>query len=165
MIRVYIGLGANLGEPLQQLQQALSQLGDLPSTKLLGCSPWYTSLAIGPSGQPDYINGVCALQTSLPALELLDQCQAIENELGRVRKERWGARRIDLDILLYGDQCINQARLQIPHVEMLKRNFVLYPLTDIYHRDRLPNGQLLSKLLNDTGMAGLKKHSGEGEPQ
>lgn len=162
MTLAYIGLGANLGEPLQQLQQALQQLDQLPNSRLLACSPWYRSVAIGPAGQPDYINGVCAIETSLPPLDLLDQTQAIENALGRIRKERWGARCIDLDILLYGDDLIDQDRLIIPHPEMLNRNFVLCPLADIYHQATLPGKHDLSQRLNDVGMVGLARHTAEG---
>jgi len=162
MQRVYIGLGANLGEPLQQLQQALELIAAIPGSKLIQQSPWYRSVAIGPAGQADYINGVAAIDTALEPLALLDQLQNIENKLGRVRRERWGARTLDLDILLFGELEIDIPRLQIPHPEMHNRNFVLQPLADIYSPPLLPKGDNLAELIAKLGSEGLRQLSDSG---
>ena len=127
----YVALGSNLKSPLQQVTKALRALADLPRTELKARSSWYRSRAVGPGEQSDYINGVAKLETGLSAIDLLDELQSIENRQGRVRQQRWGARTLDLDILLYGDEHIDQPRLKVPHPEMLKRNFVVVPLAEL----------------------------------
>ena len=107
MIRVYLGLGANLEAPQQQLEQAINALMAVPECYVAGISSFYASKPMGPQDQPDYVNAVAAVDTTLPAEALLDALQQIELEQGRQRKdERWGPRTLDLDILLYGDQQI-----------------------------------------------------------
>lgn len=93
-------------------------------------SSWYRTAPIGPP-QPDYINGCATIETSLTPLALLDTIRAIEAEFGRERRERWGARTLDLDVLLYDDLIVNLPTLQIPHPRMLERAFVLVPLAEI----------------------------------
>lgn len=131
MTRCYIGLGSNLAKPQQQLQDALRELDALPETSLLRSSGFYRSAPIGPGDQPDYVNAVAELETRLAPLQLLDGLQTIEAGHGRERTIRWGARTLDLDILLFGQQCIDLPRLQVPHPRMAERNFVLLPLAEL----------------------------------
>lgn len=146
-VRAYIGLGSNLANPLQQLQQALEALRRLPDSRLTCVSPFYRSRPMGPAGQPDYLNAVAMLDTVLGPLALLDALQAIELQQGRVRSgERWGPRTLDLDLLLYGAEVIDEARLQVPHPGLAERNFVLYPLADIAPDLVLPDGRSVSAL-------------------
>ena len=128
----YIGIGANLSQPLQQAKAAIIALSQLSQSRLLAVSPLYCSKPLGPADQPDYINAVAKVETRLEAEALLDALQAIELSQGRERKEeRWGPRTLDLDILLYGNHTIQTSRLTIPHYHMAEREFVLYPLADI----------------------------------
>jgi 2-amino-4-hydroxy-6-hydroxymethyldihydropteridine diphosphokinase len=129
--RVYIGIGSNLSEPRRQVERAIDELTQLPDTRLLASSRLYRSAPLGPVEQPDYINAVAALDSDLDAHALLDELLRIELAHGRVRGERWGPRTIDLDLLLYGDEVINDDRLTVPHPGLRQRNFVLYPLRDI----------------------------------
>lgn len=101
-IRAYIALGSNLEKPAGQLQRAVDEIASRSGIDLVSCSRLYRSAPVGPSGQPDYCNAVIAVDTLAQPLALLDQLQAIENNHGRVRTIRWGARTLDLDILLYG---------------------------------------------------------------
>ncbi len=143
----YIGIGSNQADPVKQARLAIEALKTLPQTKLTNCSSLYCSTPMGPQDQPDYINAVAQLDTTLSPLQLLDALQAIEQSQGRVRKEnRWGPRTLDLDIILYGDQQINNARLTIPHYGMKVREFVLYPLLEIAADLVLPDGSVLSQL-------------------
>jgi 2-amino-4-hydroxy-6-hydroxymethyldihydropteridine diphosphokinase len=157
-IRCFIGLGSNLGEPETQIQRALAALGKIANSTLTGVSPLYRNPAIGPGQQPDYLNAVAELHTALDALALLSQLQSIELAQGRVRTERWGARTLDLDLLLYGDACIDLPQLQVPHPRLHERNFVLYPLRDIAPDLVLPRGASLRALLDccpDVGLVRL----------
>lgn len=147
MIRCYIGLGSNLEEPALQLQRATAALQTLPQSRLRAISPHYRSRAIGPGTQPDYRNAVAALDTDLEPMALLDQLQAIERAQGRVRTERWAARTLDLDLLLYGDRVIADSRLQVPHLRLRERAFVLRPLADLAPDLILPDGLALADLL------------------
>lgn len=157
MTPVYIGLGGNLGAVIENLTAAVELLADIPQTSLVSKSSWYQSTAVGPGDQADYINGVCQLQTSLSPVDLLDQTQAIENHLGRVRNERWGPRTVDLDILLFGDLEINKERLTIPHPEMMNRNFVIQPLFEIAPNLPLKSPESFESIANKSGWHGLKK--------
>lgn len=159
MTRVYIGLGSNLDNPHSQLANALRALTQLPDTTMVATSTLYQSAPVGPSGQPDYLNAVVALETTLEPLPLLDHLQTIETAQGRVRKEHWGARTLDLDILLFGNEIINNPRLTIPHPYLTERNFVLYPLADISPDLQLPDGQLLQDLVTLCPPTGLKQLS------
>ncbi len=158
MPRVYLGLGSNLAEPVQQLEEALAALAALPATTLAAVSSFYASDPLGPPDQPRYVNAVAALDTELPPLALLDALQTIENDQGRVRERRWGPRTLDLDILLYGDRLIDDPRLRVPHYHMHARAFVLYPLAEIAPADlTLPDGRALAELLAACPFAGLER--------
>jgi len=151
----YIGLGSNLSEPVKQVQSAIIEIKKIADSKIITASSLYLSKPMGPQDQDDYINAVIALETSLTPLELLDALQTIENKAGRIRKaERWGARILDLDIILFGNQVINTERLIIPHYGMTEREFVLLPLAEISPELTMPTGEsikiLSQKFANNT---------------
>lgn len=143
-IDLYIGLGSNLHQPLQQAQQAIKALCQHKHLSNVKASPLYSSKPVGPQDQPDYVNGVVYAQTQLGPHDVLDVLQGIELDQGRVRNRHWGERTLDLDLLLYGSAKIHTPRLSVPHPHMLDRNFVLYPLLDIAPSHILANGQSLS---------------------
>ncbi|MFV8782372.1 2-amino-4-hydroxy-6-hydroxymethyldihydropteridine diphosphokinase [Microbulbifer sp. SA54] len=147
MTRCFIGLGSNLEDPAGQLRSALSAIKALPRTTLVNCSSFYSSAPIGPGEQPDYVNAVAELDTQLEPLALLDGLQAIEQQHGRERSVRWGARTLDLDILLFGSETIDSPRLTVPHPRMAERNFVLEPLAELAPALELPDGNKLAVLL------------------
>jgi 2-amino-4-hydroxy-6-hydroxymethyldihydropteridine diphosphokinase len=144
----YVGIGSNLRQPLEQVKAAIRALGRLPSSDLLSVSPLYRSAPMGPAGQPDYINAVAALATTLDPGMLLDRLQAIEADHGRIRGERWGPRTLDLDLLLFGDLVIGTDRLRVPHPGIAERAFVLVPLHDIAPDLHIPRIGALAGLLD-----------------
>lgn len=155
---VYIGLGANLAQPVQQLERAVLALHNLKDTQVVEVSGFYGSKPMGPQDQPDYVNAVAALSTGLSAAELLTELQQIELDQGRQRKdERWGPRTLDLDILLFGDQVIQTECLTVPHYGMKVREFVLYPLAELDSELILPDGSKLSELLKMVPLNGLTR--------
>ncbi|MCA9018222.1 MAG: 2-amino-4-hydroxy-6-hydroxymethyldihydropteridine diphosphokinase, partial [Planctomycetaceae bacterium] len=131
LVTAYIGLGSNLDDPMQQVLTACDELKQLSESSLLVCSSLYRSPPMGPTDQPDYINAVAAVETTLEPHKLLAQLQAIEHRHGRVRERRWGARTLDMDLLIYGDQILSDATLILPHPGLAERAFVLYPLQEI----------------------------------
>lgn len=153
----YIGLGSNLANPRAQVEQAFAELATLPNSKLLATSAFYSSIAVGPGEQPDYVNAAALLQTELTPLALLDALQEIEQAHRRVRIELWGPRTLDLDILLLDQQTIDSERLKVPHPYLTQRNFVLYPLADIAPDLHLPNGSSLQELIAQCPRAGLAR--------
>ena len=142
----YVGLGSNLQNPTAQLARAVMELARLPETTLQAQSPFYASRPVGPQDQPDFVNGAVALSTKLPALQLLDHLQAIEQAHGRERKQHWGPRTLDLDLLLYGQEAITHERLTVPHPELPNRDFVLQPLLDLAPELALPDGRRIDQL-------------------
>lgn len=156
MIRAYIAIGSNLGDPVAQANSAITALKQMPDIEVVAVSSLYSSTPMGPQNQPDYINAVVAIDTSLSPLNLLDKTQAIELEHGRVRKnERWGPRTLDLDILLYGDLVHHCKRLTVPHYGMKVREFVLYPLAEITPDLILPDNTRLQQLFTQVERNGL----------
>jgi 2-amino-4-hydroxy-6-hydroxymethyldihydropteridine diphosphokinase len=129
--RAYVALGANLGDPPAQLQRALQGLRDTPDIVVAAVSRFYRTPPLGPPGQPDYCNAVCALDTSLTGEALLDVLQGLENAADRQRGERWGARTLDLDLLHVEGETMRGTRLTLPHPELHRRAFVLVPLAEI----------------------------------
>ena len=127
-VKTYIGLGSNLGDSRQILAHAVQQLKQLGAVQV---SKLYQSPPMGPQDQPHYFNAVAQLVTDLEPLALLDELQKIEQESGRVRLRRWGERTLDLDLILYGEERIQNDRLTVPHVGMMERDFVLVPLLDL----------------------------------
>lgn len=154
-VAAYIALGSNLDDPGQHVRTAIDHINKLPQTTLTRCSHWYRSLPLGPPGQSDYINGVVEILTSLNPTALLTWLQSIEDRHQRRRVERWGARTLDLDILLYGNETVDTPQLQIPHPELSQRNFVLLPLAEIAPQLRLPDGRYIRDLLANVGTQGI----------
>lgn len=146
MTIVYIALGSNLNTPVEQLNNALQAISTLPNTRLIAVSSFYQSKPLGPQDQPDYVNAVAQIDTELAPLALLDELQRIENEQGRVRLRRWGERTLDLDILLYGNEIIQNERLTVPHYDMQNREFVIVPLFEIAPDLVMPNQKSLAEL-------------------
>ncbi|NQZ21596.1 MAG: 2-amino-4-hydroxy-6-hydroxymethyldihydropteridine diphosphokinase [Colwellia sp.] len=160
MALVYIGLGSNLSNPLQQIHLAVAALTQIQSSKLNQVSSLYFSRPMGPQDQPDYMNAVASLTTNLSPLTLLDELQTIENKAGRLRKDnRWGARILDLDILLFDNDIIDNERLTVPHYGLELREFVLLPLAEISPTLSLPNGKSVLSLSQNIETNGLKIHS------
>ena len=158
METVYLGLGANLNAPRTQLDNAVAALRALADCEFIGVSHYYASKPMGPQDQPDYVNAVAALKTTLLPEQLLDLTQQIELEHGRVRKaQRWGPRTLDIDILLFGDQVINSERLIVPHYGLTEREFVVYPLLEIAPNITLPNGILLHSISTNLALNELQQ--------
>lgn len=129
--RVFVALGSNLDQPERQIGLALRALSSLPCTRVLRTSSLYRTPPWGDLDQPDFINAVTRLETSLEPLALLDALLAIELQMGRVRTRRYGPRVIDLDLLMHGDAVVDSPRLLLPHPRMQERAFVMWPLAEI----------------------------------
>ena len=153
----YIGLGSNLNNPKQQIKDALIALNTTKDVKVVGLSSLYQSKPVDGSKQPDYINAMCQVNTHLTALELLYVCQDIETKQHRVREKKWGARTIDLDIILYGTQVIASKQLMVPHPEMMNRAFVLVPLSELESDLKVPVLGPLSELIDRLDISELIK--------
>src|SRR3984957_1494958 len=136
----YVGLGSNIDEPEMQIRRALAALAELPRTQLRLRSSLYGSKPLGPYVQPDYVNAVAGLLTQLEATQLFVELRRLERELGRAPSaERWGPRRIDLDLLLYAQLRSHGPDLWLPHPGLLLRNFVLFPLREIAPELQVPD--------------------------
>jgi len=152
-VTAYIGLGANLGDCRQTLREARQQLNEDGIT-VTASSPLYCTDPVGgPADQPRYFNAVVEVATILSPLALLDRCLAIEQQAGRTRDIHWGPRTLDLDVLLYGDHCLDQPRLQVPHPHLHLRRFVLEPMCrlapELIHPQRHQSMIFLLKQLPD----------------
>ncbi|MFK8067759.1 MAG: 2-amino-4-hydroxy-6-hydroxymethyldihydropteridine diphosphokinase [Gammaproteobacteria bacterium] len=156
-ITAYIGLGSNLEDPIQQVRTALRELDQIKSTKLIKHSSLYKSDPVGPAGQPDYINAVAEIKTRLKPMTLLHALQSIEQDHQRVRLKRWGPRTLDLDLLIYADQKIDEPDLIVPHIMIAERSFVLYPLAEIAPDIQIPELPPMSDLLKNVSEKGLSK--------
>jgi 2-amino-4-hydroxy-6-hydroxymethyldihydropteridine diphosphokinase len=171
LTKAYIGIGSNLENPHHQITLAKKALKQLSHNNELICSPLYQSSPMGDVEQPDYLNAVVCIDIlqserknpETAGLELLDKLQAIENSQGRKRIVRWGARTLDLDLLVYDNKTIAHPRLTVPHPGFYQdkgiglRNFVIYPLADIAFGLALPDGTLISDLYNECSSKGLRK--------
>lgn len=148
-ITCYFGLGSNLGNPAANLRSALAQLAAWEGVELAGVSRFYTSKPMGPQDQPDYVNAVACVQTTLDAHTLLHVLFAVERAHGRVRDAslRWGPRTLDLDLLLYGDETIESPDLRVPHPGVCERSFVVLPLADLAPHLVFPSGRSLQDCL------------------
>jgi len=156
MIQVYIGLGSNLDNPVQQIINALKDLNEIKEVNVIKDSGLFKSAPMGPQDQPDYLNSVALIETDLAEEALLDRLQNIENQHGRVRNRHWGERTLDLDILLYGDKIINTERLTIPHPGLADREFVLYPLQKINSGLTVPGAGKLADLIKACPANGIE---------
>lgn len=144
MTLCYLGLGSNLRSPKRQLHQAQRALRNLPRSTIVKQSRIYATTPWGVRAQPTYSNQVILINTTLPATRLLHLCQQIEHQQQRIRKRRWAARTLDIDLLLYGNKVINTHTLIVPHPRMLMRDFVLIPLLELEPNARMPDGKLLA---------------------
>jgi len=138
--RAYLGIGSNLGDRLSYLQLAVDQLAAADGVTVVAVSPVYETAPVGGPEQPDYLNAVVAVDTALTPHALLRVAQAVEAEGERVRTVRWGPRTLDVDVLLVGDERVDDADLVVPHPRMSERSFVLVPLADLdpAWRSRIP---------------------------
>jgi len=158
MVITYIGLGSNLQNPVKQIIQAISELSQSDELTLQKVSSLYRSPPMGPENQPDYVNAVAEIATSQSPQELLSVLQAIEQGHGRVRgDQKWGARTLDLDILLFGDKITKSDGLIIPHYGLYERAFVLYPLREIASGSlNIPGHGTLAQLLENCDKGSLE---------
>lgn len=147
----YLGLGSNLGDRLGNLQAAVDLLAGRAGIRVVRSSRVYESEPVGGPAQPDYLNAVLEVETDLRPRALLETCRAVEAGMGRVRSERWGPRTIDVDVLTFGDEAIEEADLIVPHPRMHERGFVLVPLTELSPDPPLPGGRRLDSLRLGTG--------------
>lgn len=147
MVTAFIALGSNLASPANQIRQALLALSELPDSTLVASSKLYQNPPQGLLNQPDFINAVAELKTHLAPETLLAALLAIEQQHNRVRTEKNGPRTLDLDLLLYGNEQIDQANLTVPHPRMTERAFVIYPLAEIAPDLILPHGPSIISLL------------------
>jgi 2-amino-4-hydroxy-6-hydroxymethyldihydropteridine diphosphokinase len=131
MTIAYLGRGSNLEEKHHNCLRAIERIEQIPGCQLTGCSDWYLTMPVGVRGQEWYVNGVVSISTKVPPRDLLRRLLNIESDMGRVRTKQWEPRIIDLDILLYGDEIINEEDLKVPHPLMHLRKFVLVPLVQL----------------------------------
>ena len=144
---IYIGLGSNIENPVVQIKNAIKALNELSESKVLINSGYFKSKPMGPKDQPDYVNAVVEIETTLSADELLKKCQLIEQSQGRVKKRHWGERIIDIDILLYADQQIKTDDLSVPHPGISSRDFVYMPLLKVNPEIQVPGKGLLKTIV------------------
>lgn len=149
-VTCYIGLGSNLGNPAANIRSARMQLSVMDGVAVDAMSRLYSSKPMGPKDQPDYVNAVARLQTTLSAHELLQVLFAVERAHGRVRDAslRWGPRTLDLDLLLYGAETIATEDLQVPHPGICERSFVALPLVELAPDLVFPGGRSLQDCLH-----------------
>jgi 2-amino-4-hydroxy-6-hydroxymethyldihydropteridine diphosphokinase len=146
--RAYVGLGANLGPREATLLRAVDLLSAEPGIEVLELSTFRETEPVGVVDQPSFVNGALALETGLSPRELLDALLRVERELGRVRDgERWGPRMIDLDLLVYGDEVVDEPGLSVPHPRLHERRFALEPLAEIEPELEVPGCGNVSELL------------------
>ena len=146
----FLGLGSNLGDRLANLQAAVDALQAEPGLRVAASSRVWETTPVGGPPQPDYLNAVVRIETDLSARDLLDVARRVESRLGRIRKERWGARTIDVDVLLFDEEQIDEPDLVVPHPRMTERAFVLLPLLELEPDPMLPDGTRLKDVRVDT---------------
>jgi 2-amino-4-hydroxy-6-hydroxymethyldihydropteridine diphosphokinase len=157
-LRAFLGLGSNLGDRLANLTQAVRALA-LSGMTVVRTSRVYETAPVGPP-QPDYLNAVAEVETDLSARELLEVCLGVERQMGRVRAERWGPRVIDVDLLTYGRETIDEPGLTVPHPRMHERAFVLAPLLELEADPPLPGGRRIETLrLGSEGLFGVRPYA------
>lgn len=161
--RAFLGLGGNLGNPLQNFRQARQQLDRHKQIRLLSNSPVYQTPPVGgPMGQPDYLNAVLEIETDLSAQALLRLCCQIEDSAGRLREVHWGPRTLDIDLLFFDDSVTDDPQLTLPHPRLHQRHFVLLPLCDldsqlIHPVLKMTIAELLTQLSPAEGITKLKE--------
>jgi 2-amino-4-hydroxy-6-hydroxymethyldihydropteridine diphosphokinase len=158
MSRAYVGLGANLGNPREQVREALRRMAAAPGIRVLAQSALWRSAPLGPAGQPDYCNAACVVETALSPEALLAALHAIERAMGRQRPpERWAPRLIDLDLLHYEGEARSGGGLTLPHPEAHLRNFVMTPLAEVAPGLVLPGAGTVAELARALGQDGLAR--------
>jgi 2-amino-4-hydroxy-6-hydroxymethyldihydropteridine diphosphokinase len=157
MRNVYIGLGSNLADPIAQIKSAIVAIDALDDVTVVAQSSLYSSPPMGPQDQPDFVNAVIEVDTHLFAHALLDALQAIEIEQGRVRKRHWGERTIDLDLLVYGENQLDDERLTVPHPGIALRAFVIHPLAEIAPNSVIPTLGSIANLVENCPLDGLQR--------
>ncbi len=156
LVSCAIALGSNLGDSLKTLETSLILLHQHPQITVNARSLWYQTKPVGPP-QPDYLNGCALLTVSLSPHELMDTLLGIEKQFHRVRRQKWGPRTLDLDLLLYGDLILETSGLIIPHPRMNERAFVLVPLVEIAPSWVDPmSGQTVQQLVKKIDCSGVK---------
>ena len=153
----FVALGSNLADPAAQVNAGFAALGALFATRVIARSSLYRSAPVGYAAQPDFINAVAALETTLAPRALLEELLAIERSHGRVREFLNAPRTLDLDVLLYGDLQLHEHGLTIPHPRMHERAFVLLPLAEIAPRCVIPGRGTVSELLRAIDASGVKQ--------
>lgn len=144
-MRAYLGLGSNLGDRLSNLRRSVELLNAHADISVVRSSRVYETVAVGPP-QPDYLNAVVEAETRRPPRALLDACLSVEREMGRERAQRWGPRVIDIDLLTYAEEVIDEPGLSVPHPRMHERGFVLAPLLELDPDPTLPGGRTVGSL-------------------
>jgi len=159
---VYVALGSNLGDRLAHLKTACTGISNAVGCRSLRLSPIYESAPMGPQDQPDYLNAVCRFHCTLSPISLLQTLKGFERDHGReFDKPRWTARPLDLDIVLFGEQLIDQPELTIPHVGLASRSFVLRPLFDLAPTMVIPQLGPVAALLHNCEDYSIKPYSVE----
>ena len=154
MTRVFLGLGANLGDRLATLQRAVDLLAERGIRAIASSRVWATAPVGGPEEQPEFLNAVIEIEPDgHEPTDVLAAAHDVEATLGRIRRERWGPRTIDIDVLLWGDRTTDAPELTIPHPRMTQRAFVVLPLLDLDPDPRLPDGRRLVELPAPQGEA------------
>ncbi len=147
MTLAYVGIGANLGPREETLRRAVELLGRADGVEVVGVSELRETDPVGVVDQPPFLNGAVAIETMLSARALLDLLLEIERSLGRVRGERWGPRVVDLDLLVYGNEVVDEPGLHVPHPRLHERRFALEPLADLNPELEIPGRGTVSALL------------------
>jgi 2-amino-4-hydroxy-6-hydroxymethyldihydropteridine diphosphokinase len=157
LAEVFLGLGSNLGDREENIHEALRRLASHEHISLKQMSSIYETIPQGVKDQPDFLNAVVLIETDLDPIDLLDVVLQIEQDMGRVRNERWEPRKIDIDILLYDNTVMSAPDLTIPHPRMMERAFVMIPLAEIAPDLRLPGGKRASELADTLAGQGVRK--------
>lgn len=167
MARVFIGLGSNLGDRSDFLLRALEEMKNLDATVIIRCSSMYETEPVGRKSQPQFLNMVVELESALPPRELLQKLKRAEGTLGRTQSERWGPREIDLDLLYYGGEVMNDADLKLPHPEIANRRFVLVPMKEIAPDfvDPLHKRSIAELLLSCPDTSAVRKTTRSARPE
>lgn len=157
MKTAYVALGANLDDPATTVRAAFAALANLPDSRIVHCSSLYRTAPVGLADQPEFINAVAEVETALAPEALLDALLEIEQRFGRIRAERNGPRTLDLDLLLYNDQCVDLPRLTLPHPRLHLRAFVLQPLAEIAPNLTIPGRGTVAAWLPAVANQGIVK--------
>lgn len=155
-MKAWLGIGSNIGDMAATLDQAVDRLAAVPGIRVVARSPDYRTPPWGKTDQPWFLNGAVAIETDLDPHALLDACQGIERDLGRIREERWGPRIIDIDVLAYEGAAVDDERLVLPHRYVRERAFVLVPLNDIAP-DLAIGGERVSDALAKLDRTGIER--------